>query len=227
MLSSLERTYRRFFQNPEALQFQQQNPSAVANNPTLIATRRFAEKYQTPFEHDFLPGHANSPQTLTELARRLKRWKTHLATRLNRYSLTHVKLQRVAPALNRMTLTDVEMPCQYKLDEEPMLEQHALLVRLEPDVLVLHPSPALQARRLGFRGSDGRLQHFAVQTAFATLMRADERLAQMHVIFNRLMGKYKETRKRHLCFDVNQVVPLGNRMRLSEAPEDSVLLSEV
>lgn len=116
---------------------------------------------------------------------------------------------------------------QYRFDEEPNPEQHTLLVRFEPEILVQHTSQGTQTRRLGFRGSDGRLQYFAVASAYGTMMHSDERLVQLNVIMNRLLGKYKETRKRQLAFTVAPVIPLGNRMRLVDAPDDAVTFSEV
>jgi hypothetical protein len=116
---------------------------------------------------------------------------------------------------------------QYRFDEEPNAEQHSMLVRFEPYVLVQHTSQGVQARRLGLRGSDGRLQYFAVQSAYTKLIHSDERLVQLHVILNRLLGKYKETRKRQLAFTVSPVIPLSNRMRLIDAPDDAVTMAEV
>lgn len=76
-------------------------------------------------------------------------WKTHLASRIERRSLTHVKLQRLSTVLSRLSPLDVEIPGQYRWDEEPTPELHVTLQRFEPDVLVQH-STVREKKKHGF-----------------------------------------------------------------------------
>jgi transformation/transcription domain-associated protein len=49
----------------------------------------------------------------------------------------------------------------------------------------------------------------------------------MYALFNRLMSKYKETRRRNLVFHIPVSVPITNRMRFYKADESLVSLEEV
>ena len=52
-----------------------------------------------------------------------------------------------------------------------------ILQRFEPDVLVQHAN-GYGYRRIGMRGSDGKVHHFLVQYVVYYITAADERMAQ-------------------------------------------------
>ncbi len=121
----------------------------------------------------------------------------------------------------------VEIPGQYATcPGMPHPEAHAKLLALEPQVGVLYRSHALQ-RRLGLRGNDGRVHHFAVQTATPYLTRSDERVMQLHWLMARLLEQSHPAQRRSLGLRVPVVVPLTPRLRLLEDSAAFTSLGEV
>jgi transformation/transcription domain-associated protein len=115
---------------------------------------------------------------------------------------------------------------QYRGDQEPEIEQHIMLQKFEPDVMVQNTN-YVYSRRLGLRGSDGKVYYFSVMATSPHMTHSDERWAQMYNILNWLMGKYKETRKRQLVYTIPRIVSITNRVRLCETPEADINMGEV
>jgi hypothetical protein len=110
----------------------------------------------------------------------------------------------------------VEIPGQYAAcPGMPHPEAHAKLLALEPHVGVLYRQHSLQ-RRLGLRGNDGRMHHFAMQTATPYATRSDERVMQLHWLMARLLEQSHLAQRRSLGLRVPVVVPLSPRLRLQE-----------
>ncbi len=101
-----------------------------------------------------------------------------------------------------------------------------LLQRFEPDVLVQSLN-GVASRRLGLRGTDGNVHYFSVHGTTSHTTRADDRMGQLYSVLNRLMAKYKESRKRNLIYSIPRAVSITNRFRLVETPEADVNLGEV
>ena len=121
----------------------------------------------------------------------------------------------------------VEVPGQYATcPGMPHAEAHAKLLSLEPEVRVLYRQQALQ-RRLGLRGNDGRVYHFAVQTAAPYQTRSDERMMQLHWLMARLLEQSHLAQRRSLAVRVPVVVPLTPRLRLLEDDALFTSLGEV
>lgn len=190
----------------------------------------FVRKYKESFEKDFLPDknkdQYNFPSTLTELLYRLKSWKYFLQYRVGSRNQINLKLERLSPYLIRFKSFDVEIPGQYIRDEEPNVDRNVILQRFEPEVQV-HHSHGFSHRRIGLRGNDGNVAYFLVQYSISHITRSDERMMQLYVLLNRMMMKYKETRKRNLVYHVPLVIPLTHRLRLMETHEAHVSFEEV
>lgn len=71
-------------------------------------------------------------------------------------------------------------------------------------------------RRLTIRGHDGSIRPFVVQHPAARHCRREERIVQMFRIFNTILERKKETRRRHLAFHLPVIVPLAPQIRLVE-----------
>ena len=186
----------------------------------------FVKKYKDSFERDFSPERDGFPSTLGVLLGKLKRWKAHLQFKVGERSQIHLRLEKLSPYLIRFQSYDIEIPGQYLGDQEPALEQNVVLNRFHPDVEV-HHTHGFSHRRIGMRGSDGKLYSFFVQYSISHITRSDERMMQLYILFNRMMAKHQHTRNMNLTYHVPLVVPLTHRLRLMQTDDANVSLEEV
>jgi hypothetical protein len=138
----------------------------------------------------------------------------------------HTRQEKLSPYLVRFHSFDIEIPGQYLRDHEPMLDHNDVLQRFQPDVFV-HHTHGFAHRRIGMRGSSGKVSSFLVQYSISHITRSDERNMQLYLLLNRMMLKYKETRKRNLAYHVPLVVPLTHRLRLLETHGAQVCIARI
>ena len=78
-------------------------------------------------------------------------------------------------------------------------------------------------RRLKIRGRDGSIHPFAIQHPAARHCRREERTLQLFRIFNGVLAKKKESRRRNLSFYLPLMIPLAPSIRLVQ--EDAYYIS--
>jgi phosphatidylinositol kinase/protein kinase (PI-3 family) len=78
-------------------------------------------------------------------------------------------------------------------------------------------------RRLKLRGHDGSVHAFAIQHPAARHCRREERILQLFRIFNGVLSRRKESRRRNLGFHLPLMVPLAPHIRIVQ--DDSSYIS--
>ncbi|KAF2703422.1 hypothetical protein K504DRAFT_451614 [Pleomassaria siparia CBS 279.74] len=184
-------------------------PSTEAN------ITRFAESVLPPhirkaFEHDFV---AHKP-TMYEYIQKLRIWRNRFEERLDRRKLV-VPLESYTHQLNEfrfLKFDDVEVPGQY-LQHRDKNSDFVRIERFLPDVDLVR-GIGICHRRLKIRGHDGSIHSFAVQFPAARSSRREERILQLFRIFNGILAKRKESRRRNLQFHLPLMVPITPSVRM-------------
>ncbi|CEP01214.1 hypothetical protein PBRA_001820 [Plasmodiophora brassicae] len=210
VVANIQRIVRSFFNSPKQ-----------ATNPVQA---EFIRRYRSVFETDFL---SQPSMTLSNLLLRLQKWKGHLEYQVTQRRRMSLRLETLSPYLVRFQTYEVEIPGQYFTDQEPSTDQNVLIVRFDPSVTIVRMSHSYSHRRIGMLGTDGQTYYFLVQYSIAHITRSDERMMQLYTIINRLMSRYKETRRRHLSAVVPLVVPLTHRLRLMQTQTDMASLEQI
>jgi transformation/transcription domain-associated protein len=179
----------------------------------------FVSKYHRLFERDFRapPDGKNFPQTVTELLIRLQKWRRHLLKSTS-FDNQKLLLENFSPYLARLGTHEIEIPGQYKAHEEPNLDRHVILQRVEP-LMQVHRNNGSSKRRITIRGDNGLLYSFYVQYQIAHIIHSDERLVQLYGILNNLFEYNTLARSRDAKFHAPVLVPLTHRLRLCETHE--------
>jgi transformation/transcription domain-associated protein len=218
----------------------------------------FVRRYKAAFERDFLNASSNPGglsdidttmtedgatagvdqpatgppvgQTLTQVIRKLKKWKHLLQSRV-KCTPDKLKMEYCSRHLTEFQSTDIEIPGQYchgmdNLGAGPDSQSHVKLVRFGPEVDILHRHGFAQ-RRLALHGDDGQNYHFLVQFAIPHLTRTDERMMQLQLLLNQLLLKDQHTRQRNMGLHVPVVVPITPRVRLMSDAVSLKSLGEV
>jgi transformation/transcription domain-associated protein len=211
-IQTLERVYTKFFSS-----------SVPANTSDQ---KEFIMKYKNDFENDFLPSSSAFPAHLTELMRRLKKWKSRLQYSMKSKGRECLKLEKLSNYLSNFQSCDIEIPGQYFTDQEPSFNTGVLIHSFDSDVPV-YRHHGFSSRRLAIRGNDGNLYYFFVHLSLQHLMRSEERMMQLHTIINRLLLKYNESQRRNLFMHVRKTIPLSHRLRLVQIDPTEVTMEEV
>ncbi|KIW01560.1 uncharacterized protein PV09_07036 [Verruconis gallopava] len=178
---------------------------------------RFAESVCPPhirksFEADFVK---NKP-TMYEYIQRLKKWRNRFEERLDRRT-SPVALESFSPHLSEFRFQkfdDVEVPGQY-LQHKDKNQDFVRIERFITDVDLVRGTQVCY-RRLKIRGHDGSLHPFQVQHPAGRYCRREERILQLFRIFNEVLLKRKESRRRNLQFNLPAMVPLSPNVRMIE-----------
>ena len=186
--------------------------------------RKFAETILPPhirssFEEDFV---AKKP-TMYEYIHKLRKWRDKFEEKLDRRPL-HANLETFSPHLSEFKFQkfdDVEVPGQY-LQHRDKNSDFVRIERFLPDVDLVRII-GFSHRRLKIRGTDGSIHSFAVQHPAARHSRREERTLQLFRIFNGVLAKRKEARRRNLNFYLPLMVPLAPAIRLVQ--EDAQYIS--
>ena len=186
--------------------------------------RKFAETILPPhirssFEEDFV---AKKP-TMYEYIHKLRKWRDKFEEKLDRRS-PHANLETFSPHLSEFKFQkfdDVEVPGQY-LQHRDKNSDFVRIERFLPNVDLVRII-GFSHRRLKIRGNDGSIHSFAVQHPAARHSRREERTLQLFRIFNGVLAKRKEARRRNLNFYLPLMVPLAPSIRLVQ--EDAQYIS--
>ncbi|KAJ5597057.1 hypothetical protein N7450_003515 [Penicillium hetheringtonii] len=185
-------------------------PAATEANITRFAETILPAHIRKSFEADFV----SKKPTMYEYIQKLRRWRDKFEEKLDRRSL-HGSLEGYSPHLSEfrfLKFDEVEIPGQYLLHKDKN-QDFVRIDRFLPDVDLVRGIGVCH-RRLKIRGHDGSIHPFAVQHPAARHCRREERILQLFRIFNGLLAKRKESRRRNLYFHLPLMVPLAPHIRL-------------
>ena len=220
-------------QEADQIQYIGRTPSAYAQEfklppATEANIRKFAETIlpahiRPSFEEDFV---AKKP-TMYEYVQKLRQWRDKFEEKLDRRPM-HQSLESLSPHLSEFRFQkfdEVEVPGQY-LQHRDKNQDFIRIERFLPNVDLVR-SVGFSHRRLKIRGHDGSLHSFAVQHPAARHSRREERILQLFRIFNGVLAKRKESRRRNLTFHLPLMVPLAPSIRLVQDDASYISLQGV
>ncbi|KAK8187026.1 hypothetical protein IWZ00DRAFT_456806 [Phyllosticta capitalensis] len=193
-------------------------------NSTEANITRFAESVLPPhirrsFEADFV----NKKPTMHEYIQKLRKWRNRFEEKLDRRRLTH-NLETYTTHLSDFKyqkFDEIEVPGQYLLHRDKN-QDFVRIERFLPDIDLVR-TVGFCHRRLKIRGHDGSIHPFAIQHPAARNCRREERILQLFRIFNTILAKRKESRRRNLQFTLPLMVPLSPGVRMVQ--DDSSYIS--
>ncbi|KAF1996459.1 hypothetical protein P154DRAFT_623225 [Amniculicola lignicola CBS 123094] len=190
-------------------------PEVNLPNTTEANITRFAESVLPPhirkaFEQDFV----EHKPTMFQYIQKLRVWRNRFEERLDRRKLT-VPLEQYTHQLSEfrfLKFDDVEVPGQY-LQHRDKNSDFVRIERFLPDVDLVR-GIGICHRRLKIRGHDGSIHPFAIQFPAARNSRREERILQLFRIFNGILAKRKESRRRNLQFHLPLMIPITPSVRM-------------
>ena len=196
--------------------------------PTEANIRRFAETIlpahiRPAFEEDFV----NKKPTMYEYIQRLRIWRDKFEEKLDRrpYSQSLESFNHHLSDFRYMKLDEVEVPGQY-LQHRDRNQDFIRIDRFCPNIDLVRTN-GFSHRRLKIRGHDGSLHSFAIQHPAARHSRREERILQLFRIFNSVLAKRKESRRRHLTFNLPLIIPLAGSLRLAQEDPSYISLQTI
>lgn len=185
-------------------------PQSTEANITRFAESVLPPHIRKAFEQDFV----KIKPTMLEYIQKLRVWRNRFEERLDRRKLT-VPLESYTHQLNEfrfLKFDDVEVPGQY-LQHRDKNSDFVRIERFLPDVDLVR-GIGICHRRLRIRGHDGSVHPFAIQFPAARSSRREERILQLFRIFNGILAKRKESRRRNLQFHLPLIVPITPSVRM-------------
>jgi transformation/transcription domain-associated protein len=185
-------------------------PPSTEANITRFAESVLPNHIRKAFENDFV---AHKP-TMYEYIQKLRIWRNRFEERLDRRKLV-APLESYTHQLNEfrfLKFDDVEVPGQY-LQHRDKNSDFVRIERFLPDVDLVR-GIGICHRRLKIRGHDGSVHPFAIQFPAARSSRREERILQLFRIFNGILAKRKESRRRNLQFHLPLMVPITPSVRM-------------
>ncbi|KAH3950531.1 hypothetical protein HBH53_074330 [Parastagonospora nodorum] len=185
-------------------------PQSTEANITRFAESVLPPHIRKAFERDFV---TNKP-TMYEYIQKLRTWRNRFEERLDRRKLV-VPLEQYTHQLSEfrfLKFDDVEVPGQY-LQHRDKNSDFVRIERFLPDVELVR-GIGICHRRLKIRGHDGSVHPFAIQFPAARSSRREERILQLFRIFNGILAKRKESRRRNLQFHLPLMVPITPSVRM-------------
>jgi transformation/transcription domain-associated protein len=194
-------------------------PPSTEANISRFAETILPSHIRPAFEADFVTDKPN----LNKYIERLRRWRDRFEEKLDRRQ-PYQNLESYSPHLSEFRFQkfdDVEIPGQY-LAHKDNNKDFVRIDRFLPKVDVIR-GYGICHRRLKMRGHDGSVHAFAVQHPAARNCRREERILQLFRIFNGVLSRRKESRRRNLNFHLPLMVPLAPHLRLVQ--DDSSYIS--
>lgn len=152
--------------------------------------------------------------TMYEYIQKLRKWRDKFEEKLDRRPQQQ-SLETYSPHLSEFKFQkfeEVEVPGQY-LQHRDKNTDFIRIERFLPNVDLVR-TVGFSHRRLKIRGHDGSVYPFAIQHPAARHSRREERILQLFRIFNGILAKRKESRRRNLSFFLPLMVPLAPSLRL-------------
>lgn len=149
-----------------------------------------------------------------EYIHKLRKWRDKFEEKLDRRPQQQ-SLETYSPHLSEFKFQkfeEVEVPGQY-LQHRDKNTDFIRIERFLPNVDLVR-TVGFSHRRLKIRGHDGSVHPFAIQHPAARHSRREERILQLFRIFNGILAKRKESRRRNLSFFLPLMIPLAPSLRL-------------
>jgi transformation/transcription domain-associated protein len=185
-------------------------PTSTEANITRFAESVLPPHIRKAFEHDFV---LHKP-TMYQYIQKLRVWRNRFEERLDRRK-TVMPLENYTHKLSEFRFVkfdDVEVPGQY-LQHRDKNSDFVRIERFLPEVDLVR-GIGICHRRLKIQGHDGSIHPFAIQFPAARSSRREERILQLFRIFNGILGKRKECRRRNLQFHLPLMVPITPSVRM-------------
>lgn len=171
----------------------------------------------------------DSPQTLEQLMRNLKKWFFVFRDRLNRMPRM-LPLEGLSRWLNDYQVMEIEVPGQYTGNRAPIPEMHERIQSFLPDIEIVRRN-RIGCRRITVRGHQGNTFKFLLQSSPASspgcFSRSEERTWMLMGHLNRILEKNKSARRRGLRLHHPVIVPLTTKLRLVQEVPDYVSIEDV
>ncbi|KAF9891502.1 hypothetical protein FE257_003969 [Aspergillus nanangensis] len=185
-------------------------PTATEGNISRFSETILPAHIRRAFEADFI----NQRPSMYDYVHNLRRWRDKFEEKLDRRPQSQF-METYSPHLSEfrfLKFDEVEVPGQYLLHKDKN-QDFVRIDRFLPDIDLVR-GVGVCHRRLKIRGHDGSINAFAVQHPAARHCRREERILQLFRIFNGILGKRKESRRRNLYFHLPLMVPLAPHIRL-------------
>ncbi|KAF2021383.1 hypothetical protein BU24DRAFT_487816 [Aaosphaeria arxii CBS 175.79] len=185
-------------------------PASTEANITRFAESVLPTHIRKAFENDFV----QHKPTMFQYIQKLRIWRNRFEERLDKRKLV-VPLESYTHQLNEfrfLKFDDVEVPGQY-LQHRDKNSDFVRIERFLPDVELVR-GIGICHRRLRIRGHDGSVHPFAIQFPAARSSRREERILQLFRIFNGILSKRKESRRRNIQFHLPLMVPITPSVRM-------------
>ncbi|WEW56189.1 transcription-associated protein 1 [Emydomyces testavorans] len=198
-------------------------PHSTEANITRFAETILPAHIRKSFEADFV---IKKP-TMYEYIHKLRRWRDKFEEKLDRRPQFQF-LEAYSPHLSEFKFQkfdEVEVPGQY-LEHKDKNQDFVRIDRFLPNVDLVRGIGVCH-RRLKIRGHDGSLHTFAVQHPAARHCRREERMLQLFRIFNCVLRKKKESRRRNIYFHLPLMVPLAPHIRLVQDDSSYITLQGI
>ncbi|KAI5290001.1 hypothetical protein KEM54_002692 [Ascosphaera aggregata] len=175
------------------------------------------------FEQDFRV----KTLTMYDYIHKLRRWRDRFEEKLDSRASPQ-SLEAYSSNLAEFKFfkfDEVEVPGQYV----QLKDSNKDFIRIDhylPDVDLVR-GPGGCHRRIKIRGHDGSLHPFAVQHPSPRHCRREERMLQLFRIFNSVLAKKKESRRRNINFYLPVIVPLASHIRLIQDDPSYVSLQAI
>lgn len=185
-------------------------PQSTEANITRFAESVLPPHIRKAFEMDFV----NIKPTMYEYIQKLRIWRNRFEERLDRRP-QRATLESSTHQLSEfrfLKFDEVEVPGQY-LQHRDKNQDFVRIERFLPDVDLVR-GVGFCHRRLKIRGHDGSVHPFAIQCPSARNSRREERILQLFRIFNVILSKRKESRRRNLQFHLPLMIPITPGVRM-------------
>lgn len=149
-----------------------------------------------------------------EYIQKLRTWRNRFEERLDSRN-QRATLETFTHQLSEfrfLKFDEVEVPGQY-LQHRDKNQDFVRIERFLPDVDLVR-GIGICHRRLKIRGHDASVHQFAIQYPAARNSRREERVLQLFRIFNGILSKRKESRRRNLQFHLPLIVPITPSVRM-------------
>ncbi|KAI5310276.1 hypothetical protein KEM55_009131, partial [Ascosphaera atra] len=198
-------------------------PGATESN-----IRRFSESLlSTPIRKAFEADFINTKLSMYDYIHKLRRWRDRFERKLDRRPNPQ-SLEAYSSNLSEFKFfkfDEVEVPGQY-LELKDNNKDFIRIDHFLPDIDLVRGCGACH-RRIKIRGHDGSLHPFAVQHPSPRHGRREERMLQLFRIFNTVLSKKKESRRRNISFHLPLMVPLASHIRLVQDDPSYISLQAI
>lgn len=198
-------------------------PPATEANICRFAETILPGHLRKSFEADFV----NKRPTMFEYIQKLRKWRDKFEEKLDRRQPWN-SLETYSAHLSEfrfLKFDEIEVPGQY-LQHRDKNSDFTRIERFMPTVDVIRGIGVCH-RRLTIRGHDGTIHPFAVQHPAARHCRREERMLQLFRIFNGVLSKRKESRRRNLYFHLPLMVPIAPHLRLVQDDPSYITLQGI